>query len=359
MAESRIKQLFSDWAAASDKDNRAVTRPYIIAEAGVNHEGSMETARRLIDLAAEGGADAIKFQTYKAATLASKNSPAYWDLSQEPTTSQFELFQKHDSFWKDEYEQLKTHCDNVGIEFLSTPFDAVSAEFLNDLMPAFKISSSDITNKPFVQQIAAYGKPIILSTGASDLAEISRAKSWIDELNAELALLHCVLNYPTPDGNAHLGMINGLQKAFPGTIIGYSDHTFPLDMETCLIATAMGSRIIEKHFSQDKTLPGNDHYHAMDVTDLRHFNDRLDRLFTLMGRSELVNLPEEDAARLNARRSLVAARPIPAGSLIGSDDLIPKRPAHGISPADIDDVVGRVTRRDIAEDELLSWDMLA
>src|SRR5690625_630041 len=358
MSESAIKQLFETWAAQPDKDNRAATRPYIIAEAGVNHEGDMETAIRLIELAAQGGADAIKFQTYKASTLAARNSPAYWDLNQEPTKTQFELFQKHDSFGQREYEKLKLHCDAVGIEFISTPFDAESAEFLNQLMPVFKISSSDITNKPFIEQVASYGKPIILSTGASDKAEITRAKNWIEDKGAPVALLHCVLNYPTADEKAHLGRINGLQRAFPDTIIGYSDHTFPSDMETCLVATAMGARIIEKHFSQDKTLPGNDHYHAMDADDLRLFNQRLDRLVSLAGSSELTLLPEEDEARLNARRSLVTARALTAGEQISAADLIPKRPAHGISLAHIDDVIGRTGIKNKPEDELLQWNML-
>ena len=153
--------------------------PFIIAEAGVNHEGSMETAKRLIYEAKEGGADAIKFQTYKAETLASKHSPAYWDLSKESTESQFELFKKHDSFWKDEMLRLKEYCDELEIEFLSTPFDKESAIFLNEMMDVFKISSSDITNKPFIEFICEFGKPILLSTGASNLDEVKEAVSWI------------------------------------------------------------------------------------------------------------------------------------------------------------------------------------
>ena len=149
--------------------------PYIIAEAGVNHEGSMSLARRLIEEAAEAGADAIKFQTYRADSIAVRKSPAYWDLEEEPTTSQHELFSKYDKFWKSEFEQLKSHCDKTGIEFLSTPFDIESAIFLNDLMGAFKISSSDITNKPFIQFMASFGKPFLLSTGASNKNEIEAA----------------------------------------------------------------------------------------------------------------------------------------------------------------------------------------
>lgn len=153
-----------------------IPAPYVIAEAGVNHEGSMEIARRLIDEAAAGGADAIKFQTYKAASLASKDSPAYWDTSKEPTRSQYELFKKHDSFWKNEFEALKKHCDAAGIAFMSTPFDVESAHFLNDLMEVFKISSSDITNKPFIRILCDFGKPIILSTARRTCTKLP--KPW-------------------------------------------------------------------------------------------------------------------------------------------------------------------------------------
>ncbi|MFK7905277.1 MAG: N-acetylneuraminate synthase family protein, partial [Chitinophagales bacterium] len=157
-----------------------IQRPYIIAEAGVNHEGSMELAKRLIDEALEGGSNAIKFQTYKAATLASKDSPSYWDTTKEATRSQYELFKKYDKFWKKEYEELKVYCDKAGIEFMSTPFDVESATFLNDLMPVFKISSSDITNLPFIDYMCRFDKPILLSTGASYLWEVQQAVELIE-----------------------------------------------------------------------------------------------------------------------------------------------------------------------------------
>ena len=243
----------------------------MIAEAGVNHEFSIETAKRLISEAAEAGANAIKFQTYKASFLASKDSPAYWDLTKEPTKSQFELFSKHDKFWKNEMVELKKYCEVVGIEFMSTPFDIESAKFLNDLMAVYKISSSDITNKPFIEYICGFGKPIILSTGAANLIEIQEAVSWIEKYSNPLALLHCILNYPTLDENANLGMIKGLKKAFPEKVIGYSDHTLPQSMKNLEIATLLGASILEKHFTHDKTLPGNDHYHAMDKVDLKIF----------------------------------------------------------------------------------------
>jgi sialic acid synthase SpsE len=338
--------------------NDLVRTPYIIAEAGVNHESDMNIAYRLIDEAREGGADAIKFQTYKANTLASKNSPSYWDTTKEPTNSQYKLFQKYDKFWKKEFEQLKSYCDQVGIEFMSTPFDVESANFLNDMMDVFKISSSDITNKPFIEHISTFGKPIILSTGASYLHEIQEAVEWIDAKQIPVSLLHCILNYPTNDHNAHLGMIKDLQIKFPDKIIGYSDHTLPNDMKVLEMATLLGASILEKHFTHDKTLEGNDHYHAMDKEDLKQFKLNMERVFNIIGDQKKHPLSTESPARKNARRSLVASKDIPLGANITLNDLTWKRPAHGISPKFIKDIIGRQTVRKIKEDESMQWSML-
>ncbi len=331
--------------------------PYIIAEIGVNHEGSMELAKRLVDEAKDGGADAVKFQSYKAETLASKDSPSYWDTSKEPTTSQYKLFKKHDSFWIDEMRELKEYCDKVDIEFMSTPFDIESANFLNEMMDVYKISSSDITNKPFIEYICRFNKPIILSTGASSLHEIQEAVSWIEKYGNPLALLHCVLNYPTPDKNANLGMIVDLKAKFPDKIIGYSDHTLPKDMKVCEVATILGAVIIEKHFTHDKTLQGNDHYHAMDKEDLKLFRENLKRDFEILGSFRVEAIEDEKLARDNARRSLVASKNIPAGKIITKEDLTFKRPAHGISPKFIDEVIGKKTTKYIKEDDVLKWGM--
>lgn len=348
-----------DFFASSDPHKLPFGQPYIIAEAGVNHEGSMELAKRLINEAKEGGADAIKFQTYKASTIASKDSPSYWDLSKEPTTSQFELFKKYDKFWKKEFEELKKECDKVGIDFISTPFDVESATFLNDLMDAFKISSSDITNKPFIKYMAAFGKPVLLSTGASELHEVQEAVHWIAEYNVPLVLLHCVLNYPTEDNNANLGMIQGLAHHFPDHIIGYSDHTLPKDMKSLEAATLLGARLLEKHFTHDKTLPGNDHYHAMDKEDLKVFRKNMSRIVGLLGEFDIKSLPSELPAIKNARRSLVAKKDIAKGETITFDHLTWKRPAHGVSPKFIDDVIGKKALIDIKEDEILQWNKLS
>ena len=338
---------------------RKLYKPYIIAEVGVNHEGSMDLAKRLIDEAKEGGADAVKFQSYKAETLASKDSPSYWDTTKEPTTSQYELFKKHDSFWIDEMRELKAYCDEVGIEFMSTPFDIESANFLNEFMDVYKISSSDLTNKPFIEYICSFKKPIILSTGASSLSEIVEAVSWIEAFGNPLALLHCVLNYPTPDENANLGMIIDLKSHFPDKIIGYSDHTLPQDMKVCEMATLLGSVIIEKHFTHDKTLPGNDHYHAMDKEDLKLFRKNLERTFEILGGFKVEALEGEESARVNARRSLVIAKDIKKGQIIAKEDLTFKRPAHGISPKFIEDVVGKKAAIDMNEDTVLKWEFLS
>lgn len=334
---------------------KEITRPYLIAEAGVNHEGSMDTAKRLIDGAKEGGADAIKFQTYKAETIASKDSPAYWDTTKEPIESQYKLFKKHDKFWKKEFVELKEYCDKADIEFMSTPFDVEAADFLNDLMDVFKISSSDITNKPFIEYICNFEKPVILSTGASFLHEIEEAVYWVEKKVVPLALLHCVLNYPTDDENAHLGMIRGLKKKFPDLMIGYSDHTMPKEMKVLEIATLLGSTIIEKHFTHDKSLPGNDHYHAMDVEDLKNFNRNLNEILTIVGKEKIYALQSEEISRENARRSLVAKQDIPEGKIIEQEDLTWKRPASGISPRLIDEVIGKKAVSNIEADEVLKW----
>ncbi|MEZ0240998.1 MAG: N-acetylneuraminate synthase family protein [Chloroflexota bacterium] len=337
----------------------ALRRPVIIAEAGVNHEGSLDIARRLVDEAAASGADAIKFQTYKADTIASRHSPAYWDTSKEPTTSQHELFSKYDSFGPAEYEALKVHCDAAGIEFLSTPFDVDSAAFLDPLQDVVKISSSDLTNLPFIDVLCGYGKPILLSTGASDLWEIGLAVDRIRAHGNPFALMHCILNYPTAHADANLGMLLDLRRHFPDGVPGYSDHTVPdPEMSVPITAALLGAAIIEKHFTHDKTLPGNDHYHAMDQADMTELGRRLDETWAVLGSFRKAALPGEAPARANARRSLVAARDIPAGTVLSAADLTWKRPAHGISAGLYDEVLGRTARVDIAADELLQWRLL-
>ncbi|PJE80506.1 N,N'-diacetyllegionaminic acid synthase [invertebrate metagenome] len=333
--------------------------PYIIAEIGVNHGGSLELAKELILQAKNGGAHAAKFQSYKAGKIASKNSPAYWNQSKEPTESQYKLFQKYDTFGENEYKELADYCQYVGIDFMSTPFDLEAVDFLDPLMPAFKIASADITNIPLIRKCASKSKPLIMSTGAATLAEIEFAVETAKKAGAkDIALLHCVLNYPTPLENAQLAMIKVLQRTYPEHAIGYSDHVVPDETISALEASMLlGACILEKHFTHDKTLPGNDHYHAMDQQDLARFCEKVAK-YNVMISDESKDLELEKAARLHARRSIVAAVDIHKGEVITEDMLIAKRPAHGISPINWDDIIGTKAACDISEDTLLQWNML-
>ncbi len=335
-----------------------IQRPFIIAEAGVNHECNIDLAKKLIEDAANAGANAIKFQTYKADTIASKNSPSYWDTSKEKIKSQHELFSKYDKFWKSEFEILKKVCEDFKIEFLSTPFDFESAKFLNELMEVYKISSSDITNKPFIEYICSFNKPILISTGASEMNEIEEAIEWISNFDIKFAVMHCILNYPTADENANLGMIIDLKKKFSNNLVGYSDHTLPNDMENIITATLLGAQVIEKHFTHNKSLLGNDHYHAMDKADLAALNKKLESLINRIGSYKKISTKEERISRLNARRSLYFTSALKKGEYIKENHIIAKRPGTGISPKDIKLVLGKQLNKDVEEDELISTDYI-
>ncbi|MBW2130676.1 MAG: N-acetylneuraminate synthase family protein, partial [Deltaproteobacteria bacterium] len=330
--------------------------PYIIAEIGVNHEGSLDLAKELIDQAAEGGVHGVKFQYYKAERLASRNSPAYWDTTREPTLSQYELFKKYDAFGPREYELLADHCGKREVDFLCTPFDTRAVDELDPLVPAFKIASADITNLPLLRKVARSGKPVLLSTGAATLPEIEFAKEVLQENGApEIALLHCVLNYPTDEKHAQLFQIRVLQGAFPDCLVGYSDHVVPDETVSALeMAALLGASILEKHFTHDKTLPGNDHYHAMNALDLKRFLAKLKKYRSLLGKeSKDVSLEKE--ARSHARRSIVALKNIGKGEVLTEENITVKRPGHGISPLLWDSVIGRRATREIREDALLQW----
>jgi len=335
------------------------SKPYIIAEIGVNHEGSFEKAKLLIENAKKGGADAAKFQSYKAETLASKHSPSYWDLSKEKTTSQFKLFSKFDKFNQEEYEELSEYCKKIGIDFLSTPFDDNAIEYLDPLVPFFKIASADLTNIPFLRKVAKKKKPVVISTGAANLQEISEAILALNKEGcSEIILLHCILNYPTPNPQAHLKMINSLQKYFPDNLIGYSDHTLPDENMLPLISSwLLGAVVIEKHFTYDKSLQGNDHYHAMDQKDLERLCLLIENINILKGNSvKKTPIPSEEISRLNARRSIVLARSVKAGHIINEKDLTYKRPGTGISPTNWDKIIGSKFSKDLEEDTILKWE---
>lgn len=323
----------------------------------MNHEGSFEQAKRLIELAKEGGAHAAKFQSYKAGTLAAKNSPSYWDLSKEKTTSQFELFKKYDAFGAKEYEALKKHCDQVGIDFLSTPFDDEAVDYLDGLVPFFKIASADLTNHPFLRKVARKGKPVVLSTGASRIGEVDLAVQVLKDAGCEsISLLHCMLNYPTSPENAHLSMIDDLMQLYPSLVIGYSDHVPPdSSMWALTVAYLKGARVIEKHFTHDKSLPGNDHYHAMTAEDAKVFWQKVRETKALLGHDHKGPIASEAISRKNARRSLVTKGPIKEGEKFTENNLTYKRPGTGVSPSHWEEVIGATATADMEDDHILQW----
>ncbi len=332
---------------------------WLIAEIGVNHENSMETAKQMIRQCAENGAHAAKFQTYKAGKLAIRDSPAYWDTTKEPAQNQFELFSRFDTFGQKEYEELASYCSEQNIEFMSTAFDIESLEYIDNLVNIHKIASADVTNTPLIRAVAKKGKPVLMSTGAASDEEIANAIQELHNHGAlEVTLLHCVLNYPTPDENAFLGRISELMKSHPNSGIGYSDHTVP-DGEcmACIAAYNLGARIFEKHFTHDKSLSGNDHYHAMDAADLAQLSYRLNQMATMTNQpTEAEFLTSQSAAITHARRSIVLNQAVKAGEALTESNLTTKRPASGLSPLHWDEIIGRKAKRDLPEDHQISFE---
>lgn len=343
-------------------------KPFLIAELGVNFYDTarvenmtvLEAAKKYIDEAAKCGIDAVKFQSYKADTLASKDSPAYWDTSKETTKSQYELFQKFDKFGENEYRELALYCKEKDIQFMSTPFDYSSADYLDSLVDIYKISSSDMSNIPFIRYIARKGKPVYISVGASYLSEVEHVVKILKEENCpEICLLHCVLSYPCSNEDANLNVIKTLKRVFLDVKIGYSDHTLPDETMTILTsAYLLGAEVIEKHFTLDKTLPGNDHYHAGDPSDFAKAISNFELVSCVLGSGEKTVLPCEEKSRLEARRSLVLNRGLKQGEIIREEDLCAKRPGRGISPEYAHLVIGRKVLQDLEEDVILQWDMI-
>ena len=345
-----------------------MSKPYVIAEIGVNFYDTakqlkinpLEAAKLYIDKAAEAGVDCAKFQSYKANTIVSKNSPAYWDLTKEPTKTQYDLFLKHDGFGEKEYRELCEYTHSKGIDFTSTPFDYASADYLYDMVDFYKISSSDLSNLPFIRHIGSKGKPVYISVGASYLSEVDEAIRVLKEVECkEIVILHCVLSYPTAPENANLNVIKRLKEIYPDIKIGFSDHVAPDDtMMTLATAYLLGAEVIEKHFTLDKTLSGNDHYHAGDPDDFKKAISNFKWIDTVLGQAEKTVLDCEKVPRREARRSLVLTRDLKAGEIIKLEDLMPKRPGTGISPKYIDIVIGRKSKEDLKEDTILTWDMI-
>ena len=337
------------------------SKPYIIAEIGVNHEGSLNKAKALIKSAKDGGADAVKFQSYKADKLASINSPAYWDLNEESSVNQFSLFKKFDKFNQNDYKHLSKFCKDLNIDFASTPFDLESVDYLEELVSYYKISSSDITNLPLLKKIASKNKPVLLSTGASNLEEIKFARETISSFGSkEIVIMHCILNYPTSYKNANLNMIRDLKIRFPDNLIGYSDHTLPKkENNPLVIAWLLGAVVIEKHFTNNKSLKGNDHYHSMDENDLKKTVLSIESIAKLLGRKKSKTcIDSELLSRINARRSILLVNNLKKGHPLTEEDIISKRPGTGLSPIIWDEILGKRIRKDLKKDHFLSMDDL-
>lgn len=343
------------------------TRPYLIAEMGVNFYDTakvlgvtpLEAAKIYIDEAA-AGIDCAKFQSYKAETIAAKNSPSYWDLSENPVTSQYELFKGFDHFDREDYQELCDHAHEKGMDFTSTPFDYASADYLEPMVDFYKISSSDCSNLPFIRHIAKKGKAVMLACGASYLSEVDEALRVLRDAGCDdITLMHCVLSYPAKPNDANLRVIETLRGDFPGVRIGYSDHVAPdPTMQTLSTAYLLGAEVIEKHFTLDKTLRGNDHFHAGDPEDFRVAIANFAWIDQVLGSREKTVLDCERVPREQARRSLVLTRSMKSGEVIREGDLTSKRPGTGIGPKYLDVVLGRALKMDLDEDTVLTWDMV-
>jgi len=331
----------------------------IIAEAGVNHNGSPEMARRLVDAAAEAGADCVKFQTFKTELLASRDAPkaAYQVRTTGGEESQFDMLRRLE-LSADAHRQLFARSREKGIMFLSTPFDPSSADFLDSLgVAAFKIGSGDLTNTPFLQHVARKGKPVILSTGMAWLGEVEEAVRAIRGAGCEdLVLLHCVSNYPADPRDANLRAMKTLAKAF-GVAVGFSDHTE--GNEVALAAVVVGASVIEKHFTLDRTLPGPDHRASIEPGELKALVAGIRRVEQALGTGEKRPVDTEADVARAARKSLVMARDAAAGTVLTEDLIAIRRPGTGLPPAMAKWLVGRKLRQDAKAGTVIDLAMLS
>ena len=330
-------------------------RVLIIAEAGVNHNGSVQLAKKLIDKAVFSGADAVKFQTFKAKNVVSKNAPKA-DYQKQTTNlreSQFDMIKRLEL---DEraHQELIAYCKEANIMFLSTPFDLDSVDLLNELgLQIFKIPSGEITNLPYLRRIGSLRKEVILSTGMSDLEEIGEAIKILTNagtLKENITVLHANTMYPTPMEDVNLRAMQTIQNKFD-VAVGYSDHT--LGIEVDIAAVAMGATIIEKHFTIDKTMDGPDHKSSIDpeelnamVSSIRNIEKALGSSIKKPSKSEIPNI-------IMARKSIVASKSIKKGELFTENNLTNKRPGTGLSPMEWDSIIGKVAKRDYQIDDLL------
>ena len=323
---------------------------YIIAEAGVNHNGSLETAYKLVDVAKEAGVDCIKFQTFKADKLASADSKkAEYQIRNSGDESQLDMLKKLELSY-DDFRELKKYCDKVGIAFLSTPFDLESIEFLNTIdMPFWKVPSGEITNLPYLLALAETGKPMIISTGMCGMDEIDEALSLIKEKGVDdIKLLHCNTEYPTPFEDVNLRAMNTIRERFD-LEVGYSDHT--RGIEVPIAAVAMGATVIEKHFTLDRNMEGPDHKASLEPDELKAMVKAIRNIEQSFGTGIKEPSPSERKNIVVARKSIVAACDIKEGTVLSEENLAVKRPGDGISPMKWFEVIGTKAVRDFKEDE--------
>lgn len=327
---------------------------FFIAEAGINHNGNLDRARDLVDVAADSGADAVKFQTYDTDSLVSQNAPAAsYQTESTDAETQFEILERNRLTYE-EFERLQSYCQSKDVTFLSTPFDRSSADLLAELdVPAMKLGSGELTNHPLLEHVAGLGRPMILSTGMATMDEVEAAVSAVREADPEarIALLHCTSTYPAPLDVVNLRAMNELAASFD-VPVGYSDHTTAVAMPA--FATAAGARIVEKHFTLDQSLPGPDHHASLEPAELDRAVALARDAAIARGASTKQPTAEERVMRRTTRKSLHAARPLPAGRVVSADDVAVKRPNDGLPPAAYDDVVGRTLSNDVSRDEPLS-----
>lgn len=328
---------------------------YIIAEAGINHNGDLARALKMVEIAAKAGADAIKFQTFKAENVISESAPKaeYQKRTTGTTESQLEMAKKLELRF-DDFRRLKTACREQGIHFFSTAFDAECIDFLVELgTDTIKIPSGELTNLPYLRKIGGLGKKIILSTGMANLGEVEQT---IDTLVGEgtnrndITLLHCSTDYPTLMTDVNLSAMLTLQQAFK-LPVGYSDHS--LGIEVPIAAVAMGASIIEKHFTLDKGLPGPDHSASLSPEELTRMVQAIRNIELAMGDGIKKAASGEEKNKAIARRSIVAAQPIKKGEMFSSKNITAKRPGTGISPMRWDEIIGKTAMKDFAKDSLI------
>lgn len=330
-------------------------KPYFIAEVGVNHECNFKTAIKQIDLVKKGRCDCVKFQFYKAENLVIKKSPYYWDLKEEKVRSQYELFKKFDQFEIEQMIELSKYSKSKKLDFSCSIFDLDSFEILQNYVDFIKIASADLTFYDLLKSAALSKKPVVLSTGASNLEEIQFAVSTLDKYKAkEIILLHCILQYPTPLNKINLSKILFLKKKFSKLKIGLSDHTKPDNDLVFPIAYSLGATIFEKHFTHNKKLKGNDHYHAGDYKDFLKFRDLINLSKRIIGNFKNINfLNSEKKSRLNARRSLFYRCDLKKGTILKRNQMISKRPGNGTSPILIETIIGKKLKINVMQDQYI------